>query len=1022
MDITSNEIIKTFLKIDNPNVQDKPYYSVNEDKNKLTLFDPVDKAPSDKSSDFEIDKIFLGKEETNSIYDEIFKNTINDSLKGISFSFINYGDSNSNKLKLLIGDYKNYNLSYNNIGLFPKYLHSLIKKAKTTEKNMEEKINLKISYFLVYDGFLIDLCNLRSKNKDINNFTEEKLFEGKYTIKNEENIIDLIKKVNVEGFKEEIHFLNQIFNLLNKIENNDENKNIFTKSYISIVVYTENKGKKAIINFLILNGSEYLYSGKAEKFKSLINNNNRNSIEGTKLALETQYTYETLLNLVKLKIYIDNNVDASNNKEIDLILNKNKQNSKLTTLLYNIYFNTKKMYFRILGTTIPNSGFYQNFKDTLIFLLDFHQIKTTYQNQLASSITNNIYSKLTNENNHLSKQNEHYNKIFDEDKKDNYIIDLKNKVNSYKKIVDDQKLNISKKDAKIAQLTKIYQEQINVMKKKFNFTGDINVLLSGDENTKEAKFIKNMKEAVENNIRNEGNLRLLQKKLEMKEEEIKKLKNKEQMIDANDTMIKYYISVQQINEEKNKNDKYINSLRNIIEKKKKKLGIKDKVIDKYKKEIENKNKILFNLPKCLKETYSNILADEKKNVTHEEGENNNFEDENNTVKSKSIETDSLYNKEMEKIKKDSQKQLDIMKLNYENIIKDKNIIIKQLEFDNEQFKLEKNRVINNYGEELVKLNKLLMSLISNYKRIYSSNISQKYSNISLNSKKEELDKIIISINKDVNFANFPLLHNFLLKTKQLDINQPFSFKNYKKVYSPITKSVKKEEKKEKGLENDFKSNIPVNNEQLFKVFKEETNDGKIIFTKEKLEEMSKEAIILHCININNKLNSIEKYLEKYIQYKKGFNVEEFEMGEKYKDQIIEELKNKIKKLSINLDEQTKINNQKVYVLNSQNRKIDKLQRDTIIYKNLLNFKKISASLIQPNKSTVCQSSIIEFNSINSNNNSISKNNRTLKKSSSLVNIGKSRQPLSQKVRRILKNQSKESRPISSKIKYFTSNK
>jgi hypothetical protein len=363
-----------------------------------------------------------------------------------------------------------------------------------------------------------------------------------------------------------------------------------------------------------------------------------------------------------------------------------------------------------------------------------------------------------------------------------------------------------------------------------------------------------------------------------------------------------------------------------------------------------------------------------------------------------------------------------MKLNYENIIKEKNIIIKQLEFDYERFKLEKNKEINNYGEELVKLNKLLMSLISNYKRIYFSNISEKFSIVSSNSKKEELGKIILSINKDVNFINFPLLHNFLSKTKQLDVNQPFSFKNYKKVYSPITKSVKKEEKKEKGLENDFKSNIPVNNEQLFKVFKEETNDGKIIFTKEKLEEMSKEAIILHCININNKLNSIEKYLEKYIQYKKGFNVEEFEMGEKYKDQIIEELKNKIKKLSINLDEQTKINNQNVYVLNSQNRKIDKLQRDTIIYKNLLNFKKISSSIMQPNKSTVCQSSIIEFNSINSNNNSISKNNRTLKKSSSLVNISKSRQPLSQKVRRILKNQSKESRPISSKIKYFTSNK
>ena len=1024
MENSSNETIKTFLKIDSPNFQDKPYYSINKDKKILTIFHPVDKAPSDKSSDFEQDRIFTENDETSFIYEEICKNTIDDIFNGISFSFITYGDSNSNKLKLLIGDYKNYN----NIGLFPKLLHNLIRKVKTTEKNVKEKMSLKISYFLEYNGDMIDLCNFRSKNKekDMNNFTEEKLFEGKQTIKNEENISDMIKRVNVEGFKEEINYLNHIFNLLNKIEEKDNNKNIFTRGYICIVLFVENKDKTSIINFIILNGSEYLYSGKAEEFKSLINNNNRNAIEGTKIALETQYTYETLLNLVKLKLYIDNNVDSSNQKEIDLILNKNKQNSKLTTLLYNFYFNTKKMYFRIIGTVIPNIGFYQSFKDTLIFLLDFHKLKKKSLKNLIPSLSSNIYSEIKRKNVSVNfkRQSGYYNQLNNEDKKDNYIIELKNKVNSYKKIIDEQKLNINKKDSKIELLTKMYHEQISVMKKKFNFTGDINVLIAGDENTKEAKFIRSMREAAENNIRNESNLRLLQKKLEKQDEEMKKLKNKEQMIDSNDTMIKYYISVQQMNEEKNKKDKEINKLRNVIEELNKKLELKDKIIDNYKKEIENKSKILFNLPKCLKESYSNNILDEKKNAT-----NNNLEDENNIVKNKSMETDILYNEEMEKIKKENQKKLDIMKLNYENLIKEKNDIIKQLEFDFDGLKLEKNNEINKYGNELIKINKILMSLISNYKRIFLSNTTEKYSLVSLNNKKEEFNNIILNINDDINFTNFPLLYKFLLKKKQLDVNQPLISKNYKKIYSPMKKIEKKEEEKdkkkekEKGLENDLKSNVLMNNEQLLEMFKEETNEGKIIFSKEKLEEMSKEAIVLYCININNKLNNIEKYLEKYIQYKKGFNVEEFEMGNKYKEQIIEELKNKIKKLSVNLDEQTKINNQNVYVLNSQNRKIDRLEKDSIIYKNLLNMKKISSSLIQPNRSTLYKSSTIEFNSINSNN-SISKNNIILKKSSSLVNINKSRQPTSQKVIKILrKNQSNDfSRPISSKIKYFTINK
>ena len=47
MENDQNEIIKTFLKIDSPKFQDKPYYSINKEKNILTIFDPVDKGPSD---------------------------------------------------------------------------------------------------------------------------------------------------------------------------------------------------------------------------------------------------------------------------------------------------------------------------------------------------------------------------------------------------------------------------------------------------------------------------------------------------------------------------------------------------------------------------------------------------------------------------------------------------------------------------------------------------------------------------------------------------------------------------------------------------------------------------------------------------------------------------------------------------------------------------------------------------------------------------------------------------------------
>ena len=219
----------------------------------------------------------------------------------------------------------------------------------------------------------------------------------------------------------------------------------------------------------------------------------------------------------------------------------------------------------------------------------------------------------------------------------------------------------------------------------------MNILIAGDENSKEAEFIKNLKEASENNIRNEGNLRILQKKLEEKEEELNKLKIREGIVDSHDDMIKYYISVQQLNEEKNKKEKNDNELRNIIEEYKKKLKQKDIIIDKYKEEIENKNKILFNLPKVFKESYVSSLSDENKNKTSRESNKgeNNLEEENKSERNESMETDNLYTNEIKRIKKENEKSLIIIKLNYENLLKEKNEAIKKLEHDYEILKQDK---------------------------------------------------------------------------------------------------------------------------------------------------------------------------------------------------------------------------------------------------------------------------------------------------------------------------------------------
>jgi hypothetical protein len=318
-----------------------------------------------------------------------------------------------------------------------------------------------------------------------------------------------------------------------------------------------------------------------------------------------------------------------------------------------------------------------------------------------------------------------------------------------------------------------------------------------------------------------------------------------------------------------------------------------------------------------------------------------------------------------------------------------------------------------------------MNLISNYKRIFNSTLTKKCSLVNLNVKKEEFENIIMNADKDINFNNFPLLYQSLLNTNQLKMNQPFLHSNMKKVYTPLTINKNDEEIKDDKLnntknkiENNFKSEIPKTGEQISQFFKEQTNDGKIIFSKEQLEEMSKEAIVIHCLNINNKLIGIENYLKKYVKYKKGFNVEEFEKGEKYKDEIIDELKNKVNKLEISLDEQIKINNKNICVINSQNRKIDKLQKDTILYNNLLKYKNINSSILTPNKSTLYNSFV---NDISNRNNF---DNKTLKKSSSVLSINKVNYPLSPKIKKISAKKSinQLSRQLSPKIREIRENK
>ena len=96
--------IKSFLRIETPKIKDIPFYEIDTSKNLITLYNPSDKKPSDRSSTFELDKIFTNENENSYIFEEICLNTIKDCLEGFSYSFISYGEISSKKIDVLIGN------------------------------------------------------------------------------------------------------------------------------------------------------------------------------------------------------------------------------------------------------------------------------------------------------------------------------------------------------------------------------------------------------------------------------------------------------------------------------------------------------------------------------------------------------------------------------------------------------------------------------------------------------------------------------------------------------------------------------------------------------------------------------------------------------------------------------------------------------------------------------------------------------------------------------------------------------
>ena len=947
----NSDLIKIYLKVKEPLNDDKHYYNINLENNIFTLYDPIIKSPSEKSAIFEFDKIFTQNNENSYIYEEICRDSVNNALNGESITFISYGETSSDKMNVIYGDYEDSYTNINNRGIFPRFLEQLINNINDNEE-YKNNYSINLSYMLVNNVKVVDLSNYMGK--EISHLNEEQIFNnGIYINKNNKDMLSSIKKVPTENVGDVVFFINKIFTLLEKL-NDNSNYHLLSWSHFSFLVYiTDNNGKNiSNINFICLNGSEQLNLTKNND--NIINHSEskkKEVIKLTKSTVDTQFTYDSIINSISNNGYINNIEIPENEIEDDTCL------SKLTILLNKVSFGNKvkNIKFRIIGSICPNTGFYNNVKDTLMFLFENKKILRKKNMLNMKKIINNNQNDKDNNNNKDNEKDQNKQKELEYDhRKDDQIFELENKIKSQSKKISDLNDKINNKNEKILMLEKNYKKQVDVLKNYLNFNGDVNILLSGNEYTKEAKLARSIRDAKDNLIYYKEKNIELEKQLKESKELVKKLRTQKEIKETDKTMLTYYSNLKNNKEAYEKEIKLKNQFSAEINKLQEMCENQKKIINELNKEIENKNKIIFGLPELM-----------QKNSAENLNINNIKED----VKKK---IENHFKKEISGIEKNHLNETKILKEKYENLLKQKDLIIK--DNNNEINRINKNyeNEVKNYSEEIIKLDEILMKIINEYKILFKTKKIKDL--VGYINSTNEYDIIITENEKKINNFSFPLLYNSLLKNNKLDLNNQMMIKQKRRPQSSYqmrsknsnnniinlsqNNNLMKNNVSSKNLSSNNK--IDVNPDDIISKYNKITNDNERLLKKEDLDSMEKEEIVKHCLFLNNKYFEFKDYIEKYANYKKGFDVKEFKLTEDYVNNLFK----KIEKLNKHINEQIELNTKNQVIISSQKRSIDKLTSENILLRNQLEGKMIKDKLSYPILNS--KESRIYFNSSNEN--------------------------------------------------------
>ena len=897
--------LKVYLKVKEPSEKDKLYYNISEDKTIISLYDKIIKDESSKTQMIEVNKIFDNSENEISIYNEICKNCIKGSIQGNNYTYISYGDSTSEKNELIIGNNKNGK----------KGIYYLLLSDFYTEIKKSPGSSILLSFLMVNGSTLIDLSQLMNKKKPLDSLTEKDLINkyGKEININDTDIIKEIKRIPCNNVEENTNFISNFFYSLKKTEEN--NKNLFLSwSYLYFGIHIVNKKSYrtiSTVNFIIIPGNELLTTKITNP-----NHAKRENIVNTKNVVELSYTIEDIIRHLSTQ-----SIKEKNDKE-------NMNRSKFMAVIGGIAFDvgdSEAQFDRkycILGSIYANTGLYYNTKDTLYFLFRCKKItRQKFNIDMAIHLLNHnikrqsskFWNTSKKDNTRVNAKNELEEKL---KLKDDQIYDLESKLKSQETKVAELNTRLESKDITLKNVRNNYKQQIECLKDALGFKGDINILLSKDQYTKEYRYALNIRNTMKTSKEKTEIIEKLEDKIKELNKQKIELKHLLEDKEKEKALLRIINNTERNNTWGNTNEDREEKKGEIFEKNQliKELQMKneelEQQLEQYNRENDDTIKLIHGLPTI-------IDANIKK-----------FTEETSKVKEKNNSIKKTFKEEAKNISSKCEEERKKIIAKYENSIRqNKNEISNQNKIINE-FAQRNEIEIKKCIDELLRLHKNLMNITYGYKNCFNDLYGSTTKNLKDNNatqhiylQKEAFEKIIENEVKLINKTKYPLLFEQLKKREEniLDIfNKDDIQKNEEWLHKNNNYEEKEEEKK------------------YFKFF-----EGHEKKTEKEIENMNKDQLINYSRKFINRVNEIESYLDKYIQYKKGYKLSEED------EHKINDYNLKLDKANDFLKEITaKYNKSKIF-LEKNNAIIEQLNRENILLKKKLNDKITLEKLTQP---------------------------------------------------------------------------